>query len=328
MSNLFIPGNITFEYNLTPVEAHAYLWNFLSLGVLTGYILLIIFYFKRSIESFALVIFLTGFLYAVPASLAHPDIGLVFEPHWLYFSSIGFCLFMALMLVKLRKYIRRSIYAALLLTIFMLFFIYTEKLHVIAENELKFCENWLRKSPHNTYAMSLLAKHYCFEKDADIPPDLVPDMLNAVDLLIKNNFYISAPKLIKKLSSSGLLSPSQRGELLLKSAVFHCQYGSDNECRRISDKIIRSASGPYAYLQLSYSFYAFGLENRAIALLERSINLYPKYKEPYLLEGVILANHGFYEKSIALWKQGFAIDPTDIRFLTNIKNARKLEHRF
>ena len=264
LKNLFIPQNIVFEYSLTPSNHYSFLWDLLPLGFLTGCILFILRYFKRSIESFALIVFLTGFIYAIPASMAHPDIGLVFEPHWLYFSSIGFMLFIALMLLKLKAHIQRIFYLVLVSAILMSLLIGTESLHLNAKNEQSYCENWLRVSPHNTYAMFLLAKQYSFNKDLDIPSDLVPDMINAVDILIKDNFYISAPKLIEKLSSYKL-SAAQRSELILKS------------------------------------------------------------KEAYLLAGVDLANQGFYEKSIAEWGKGLAIDPADKRFMADIDKAKELE---
>ncbi len=263
LKNLFVPQNIVFEYSMPSAEKLSFLWNILPWGILAGYVLLMFCYFKKSIESFALTVFLIGFIYAIPASLAHPDIGLVFEPHWIYFSSIGFILFIVLILLKLKTRIHRLSYLALVSAILMSLLLDTERLHVNAKNEQGYYENWLRVSPHNTYAMLLLAKHYAINKDLCIPPDLIPDMINAVDILIKDNFYISAPKLIEKLSAYKL-SPSQRSELLLKS------------------------------------------------------------KEAYLLAGVNLANQGFYEKSIAVWEKGLAIDGADKRFIADIESARML----
>lgn len=223
LTNLFVPQNINFEYNLTPAAHLSWAWDIASWGILAGCILLIFCYFKKNIESLALVYFLAGFLYAIPASLAHPDVGLVFEPHWLFFSSIGFYLFAALMLLKLKNHVRRLLYLSLLTSILMYLFIYTEKNHTTARNELSYCENWLRKSPHNSYAMLLLTKYYCFGKGIDVPSDLIPDMINNVDFLINNNYYISAPLLIKKLSTYDL-SPAQRRELIIKSEAFHHKY--------------------------------------------------------------------------------------------------------
>jgi hypothetical protein len=238
IKNLFIPRNIVFEYSLTPVSNLSFLWNIIPWGILTGYILLIFYYFKRSIESFALAVFLTGFIYAIPGSLTHPDIGLVFEPHWLYFSSIGFFLFTALMLMKLKDHVRRLLYVTLISILLMSLFIGTERLHVNSRNELIYCENWLRISPHNTYAMSILAKHYSLNKDLVIPADLIPDMIDAVDFLINNNYYMSAPKLIEKLSLYKL-SPFQRLELIFKLGTFRYKYGNSQECRYLSNKILR-----------------------------------------------------------------------------------------
>jgi len=226
LKNLFFPQNIVFEYSLIPANNLSCLWNIVPWGILTGITLLILFYFKKSIESFALIIFLTGFIYAVPASLAHPEIGLVFEPHWVYFSSIGFFLFIVLLLLELNGHIFRIIYVVLISFILMSLLISTQRLHISSKNELSYYENWLRVSPHNTYAMLLLAKHYSLYKNLPIPHDLIPDMISAVDVLIKNDFYISAPKLIEKLSAYKL-SSAQRDELLLKSKEAYLLAGVD-----------------------------------------------------------------------------------------------------
>jgi tetratricopeptide (TPR) repeat protein len=323
IKNLFVPGNIAFEYSQAPVIGLSYLWNFVPWTILAGSTLLVIYHFKRSAVSFAVIIFLTGFIYAAPASLSHPDIGMVFEPHWLYFSSIGFFLLIALALLKLKGCINRLLYLALASSILISFYLSTEALHLMAKNELDYCENWLRVSPHNTYAMSLLAQDYSSDKSIAIPTDLIPDMLNAIDLLIKNDYFISAPKLIGKLSSYPL-SPAQRWQLLLRSAVDHCKYGTQGQCAEISERIVHSSNDPGNYIQLSYLLDEFDIDGQALALLGQCMARYPDYKEAYLLDGIILANQQHYTESIAVWERGLKIAPGDQRFIANIDKARSL----
>jgi tetratricopeptide (TPR) repeat protein len=70
-----------------------------------------------------------------------------------------------------------------------------------------------------------------------------------------------------------------------------------------------------------------GANQAAIDLLKQCIALYPKYKEPDILIGVILANNGHYKESIKFWEEGLAIDPTDPRLISYINEAKYLTHK-
>ena len=82
ISNLFVPRDIVFMYNMPPLKDFIWLWNLFFLGILSVFSFLL-FYFKKSIESFALIIFFSGFIIVIPAFAARPDAGFVFEPYWL-----------------------------------------------------------------------------------------------------------------------------------------------------------------------------------------------------------------------------------------------------
>ncbi len=159
LSNLFVPKNIVLLYNTYPISAHIWFWNTCFLLFLSG-LLVFIFYFKKSIECFAIVLFFLGFIIGIPGFATHPEMGFIFEPYWLYFSSIGFYLFIAIILLKIRDNINRWIFVVLIPVMFMFYFINTEKMNIISRTQLSYCENWLRLSPGNTMAEYILSSEY------------------------------------------------------------------------------------------------------------------------------------------------------------------------
>ena len=236
---------------------------------------------------------------------------------------LAFILFIVLALLKLKRNIRKSLYILLLGTIFVSYFLATLSSNFVARTEVGYCENWLRKFPDSFIAMNLVANFYRNNKGCHVPEDLIPEMLNMVDLYIKNDYPQKARELIESISS-GRISLAQRNELLYKLAAYHCKNGHHDQCEEMVRRIIGPKNDPDIYLQLSYTLYQTNANPTAVHLLKQCITLHPKYKEAYLLLGVILANDGHYEESINFWKQGRVIDPADLRFVSNIDEARKL----
>ena len=315
ISNLFVPRDIVFMYDIAPIKDFIWLWNLLGGAFLSGLIVLI-FYFKRSMESFSLVLFFSGFLIALPAFAARPEMGFIFEPYWSYFSSIGFFLFIVLILFKMKDRVNKWWWVVLWPIVFVSFFIQTQQLNITAGTQLSYCENWLRKSPGNTIPAGILAHEYIIN-NVDIPLEFFGPMLRIGDLYLRNNHYESAFKLFTKLSSLAL-SYDRRQGLLLRMAVVYYKSGHPDNGRKFISKILHSN---FDYIQLSYIFDQAGVDEMALDILRRCRTIYPQYKEAYLLEGVILANQKHYEESIDLWEQGSKIDLTDERFRSNIKKA-------
>ena len=146
------------------------------------------------------------------------------------------------------------------------------------------------------------------------------------DVYIKKGYPLKASQLIERISSSKI-SFNQRNELNYRLAAYYCKYGHQGQCDEIVGRIIGPKKDADAYMQLSYAFYNSEANKEAITLLKQCISLYPQYKEPYLLMGVILGNEGRYEESINWWKQGLAIDPADSRFVSNINDAENLMNK-
>jgi len=75
LSNILFPRDIEFMANMPFLINFIWLWNSLLFIFLLGYVFLIVCYYKRSLESFALVLFIIGFIYAVPTSQTRPSMG-------------------------------------------------------------------------------------------------------------------------------------------------------------------------------------------------------------------------------------------------------------
>ena len=216
IGNLFVPKDIVFMYSTAPIKDFMWFWNVLFLFFVSTVIFLIV-YFKRSVESFSLILFFSGFAFAVPAFATRPQMGFVFEPYWMYFSSIGFYLFVVLMFFKAKDRINRWIWIIIWPIVLMVFFIQTQILNIRASTQLSYCENWLRQSPGNLIPAGILSQEYVLY-NVDVPIEFFTPMLRMVDIDINNGRYESASKLISKLSDLSL-SDSQRQDLFSRIIV-------------------------------------------------------------------------------------------------------------
>jgi len=327
LGNLFVPRSIVFMCNMPPLVGFLWFWNFLLFGFLASCGLLIFRFFKKSLESFAIILFLTGLFYAFLAMhLRHgsqAERGWVFEPNWLYFSSIGFYLFVVLIILKTRDHINRALFIGLIASVYGAYFLSTINTDIISRTEKSYCENWLRKFPGNFIAMNLVANFYRHNTHTGIPSDLVPDMLNMLDLYIGYDYPQKSFELIKSLSSSKI-SPSQKIQLSYGIAAYYCKNGHYQQCQVAIGRIIGPHPGPYTLMPLCQYLNRVKDTATAVILLKQCMALYPQFKEPYLLMGVILANDGHYEEGIKWWKKGLMKDPSDLRFVSNIEEAENL----
>ncbi len=325
LGNMIFPKDIVFMASLPPLQGSIVFWNALWFGFLILCVILIFFHYKKSLQSFALVFFLIGVLYAVPGAQARLQDGgqWVFEPNWMYFSSIGLYLFAALKLLKIIKPVPRFWGLMLLAVLCAALLINTLNIDASARTEKSYAENWLRKFPGNFLAANIVTSYYFNHKDEKIPPDLIGEVLGQVNGYIKDN-VANTPALIERLQASPLTAAQHR-DLTFKLAAFHCKNNHPVECRGMLRRLAGPQAQPYDYLQLAYTMDQAGEDKTALALLEQCMRQYPRYKEPYLLIGVILGNQGDFQKSLQYWQQGLALDPTDQRFIFNINQAKYLK---
>lgn len=321
--NLFSPDNIIFMFNITPVKDLIWAWNLLFLSLITGSFLLIFFPLRRKIEGFALSLFLIDFLLIIPGSLCRPHMGMVVEPYWFYFSSMGFFLLLASFILRMCLFFNKYLSIIIVGSIFIFLSLFTKQQILLGKNEISYCLNWARSSPNNTLALGTLESYFVREEKTPFPSFLLPQMPYMVDWLLQENENARAIQLIEKMLHSEI-TDQEKQVLLYKLAV---AYYKNNEHER-SEKIINSiinSNTPLNFFQLGYTFYEKGQSGKAKELLKQCQAAFPSYKETYLLLGVILANEQKYSESIGWWEKGRTLDPADTRFIKNIRSAERYQ---
>ena len=130
-------------------------------------ILIIIFFILRAIQKernlfFALMWFFCGFIPVFGIALIYPYQGFTIEPHWFFFFSTGFFLFVGLLIKyvltkSLTPFTKAIIYALLFILIFSEFSI-TRTYNVIWKNQKSYCSYWASISPDFFFANACLSR--------------------------------------------------------------------------------------------------------------------------------------------------------------------------
>ncbi len=160
VGNLLVSENLVLIFNMFPLSENILFWDLVFFGFLSGFVFLIFYYWKKDIRTFALVWFILGFIVAIPAMFGHAHMGLVIEPHWFYFTSIGFFLLISILLFQLRSHMNKKFWNLVILSIFIFHYIYSQSYIALAKTEKRYCEYWLRICPNNVLALMLLGKIY------------------------------------------------------------------------------------------------------------------------------------------------------------------------
>jgi tetratricopeptide (TPR) repeat protein len=109
VSKLFYPRDFVFLWSVSFEDPYfKYEWaRLLGMIVVAAYLLFV--KWKKGIVAFALVLFMIGLLPTAMASFTHfPFVDPMIEPHWFYFSSIGFFMLVAYVLLKIKDLLRNT----------------------------------------------------------------------------------------------------------------------------------------------------------------------------------------------------------------------------
>jgi len=165
LQKLIYPTDILWIWNI-PMLSKDYLFFqvILVFIVIGAFLVFIIFSWGRSWPSLAWSWFLVGFFPLILSSRMMPALGWIIEPHWFFFSSIGFFLALGIWLNSLIH--RRRMVGWVILTSLILFFSWhTVQYHRLWRNEQTYCEYWQRLSPNNPIPLSRLALKHLSQKD-------------------------------------------------------------------------------------------------------------------------------------------------------------------
>jgi len=149
-SKLLFPKDILFlmthpaSQDFFPYE----IWRVLCIAAILGY--LIFFRLKKGILPFALSIFIFGLLPCFWASYAHfPFVEPIIEPHWFYFSSLGFFILLAQGLLYLKEKFSRPLVASLLCVTVVSYFMLLQQNNRQWKDQASYCHYWLSLNQAN-----------------------------------------------------------------------------------------------------------------------------------------------------------------------------------
>lgn len=323
IQNLLIPDNFVMIRN-SPVLSHSILqWNS---AILLG-ICLIIFLFwlwRGSTKSFALAWFITGFVFMLPASIVHAySMGMVIEPHWFYFSSMGFFMLFALCLNNLKPRIHTVLYRSLVCVLIIFWGLTSYRQHVIARTEVGYLEYWLKNSPKNKLPSSQLGRLYGSHKSLNIPNDLVLEMDSQADYFIKAKHYSEAIDLLETLVKQNPTSPihniwdDRLSALYLK--VGETVTAENRFKLRFTKKLPLKE-----YLMLAQLLEQLEIREKALTVLDQGLIYYPQQADLVYLKAVILANQNRFSEAESLLKAQNHIEK-DERYLKLLKDIETIK---
>jgi tetratricopeptide (TPR) repeat protein len=143
LTKLFIPINHIWIYSIAPLSLDQAKASLMVLSILTVMYVILDRVVRLRSFSFAGIWFVSGFIFLLPGSLAHPEAGLVIEPYWFYISSMGFFILMAIAINMIKKYIPGKLFVALFVFVCVTLFYGVQRINRIARSEKSYCEYWL-----------------------------------------------------------------------------------------------------------------------------------------------------------------------------------------
>ena len=150
LGKLFFPQGIVFLWSAV-IEEHYNpfeVYRFFALVLLTGY--LIFFRWKKGLKAFALSVFVAGLLPVFISSYAHfPFAEPMIEPHWFYFSSIGFFILLAKAVLILKEKASARAFNILLGIWLGVSIILLQGNNVQWRTQESYCGYWIKENPAN-----------------------------------------------------------------------------------------------------------------------------------------------------------------------------------
>lgn len=203
VGNLLWPKSVVYIYNILPLQGADITRNVIIFFFsLTGVLWLAII-FRRSPAVFGLAWFLTGFILLCPAVFAHFNaMGFVIEPHWFYFSSMGFMFLVSYLLVQLKARVNPRLWWITILALICYLVIFIPLYLLVGKTEQRYCEYWLKESPGNSIARKTLGYIYSEHPETMVKFELVEEMIPVVGYYLSINETARASRLLEKINQA------------------------------------------------------------------------------------------------------------------------------
>lgn len=161
---LFFLDDIVLMWASPAIKNDLVLWIFGLLGGFVASAYLILFRLRDE-KVFGLSWFVVGLIPVVLACLSRPSQGVIIEPHWLFFSSIGFCILVATIILKVYRQTHRIFGIFIGILLFITYGLSTLSYNELWASETKYCHYMLDLSPQMRLTTFWLADAYVQEGD-------------------------------------------------------------------------------------------------------------------------------------------------------------------
>ncbi|MBF0384842.1 MAG: tetratricopeptide repeat protein [Candidatus Omnitrophica bacterium] len=154
---LVFSKDIIFVYSLSPSGAQI---NFPSVALIgLSLLLFLIFCSGRAHKglSWGAGILLVGFIPLPIACFTIPYLGLTIQPYWFYFSSLGYFIVLAYLLLQARKKINKQLWYLIVLVLIFTSILNTRNYNRIQKSQESYARFWLKVLPHDKSARYYLA---------------------------------------------------------------------------------------------------------------------------------------------------------------------------
>ena len=220
LSNLFVPRDIIFMFNVPLEQDGGRAAAILALTVLASTALVI--FYKKACKSpltrFAFLWFFLGLIFIAPASLTRPRLGLTLQPYWLFFPSMGFFILAAGGLLELKRRVSPFLYACLFFILCFSLAISSLQINLYASTELSYAHYWLKNNPRHHIPKMILGTIYTYS-ELRIPDELKPHMEELLGWYVAARANQRALDLADKLILSSEGQEQKSRYLSLKEAL-------------------------------------------------------------------------------------------------------------
>jgi tetratricopeptide (TPR) repeat protein len=156
---LFLDG-IVLMWDTPPVREYALSWC-LSLAAFFGTAIYFISKYRSHRNlSLGLFFILIGILPVLAGCLSRPWFGLIIEPHWMIYSSIGFFILVASLFIYLKKHVPKWFFIALLTTLLCVYGASSRFYNYLWADQIRYCQYWQNISSYNFMPKFWLAYAY------------------------------------------------------------------------------------------------------------------------------------------------------------------------
>jgi Tfp pilus assembly protein PilF len=167
LKNLLLLKDIVLIWASPVIEQQQSVWIVGFMGFFMLSLYLIFGKWRQDIKSLALSFWWIGIAPVGLACFSRPNLGLIIEPHWLFFSTFGFCLLTALLILHLQAHLPRRIFFALLVIVITAMISASRSYNQLWANEKQYCRYMMELNPGMRLPTWWLA--YAYQREHQYP---------------------------------------------------------------------------------------------------------------------------------------------------------------